>query len=206
MRFYLLVLSILLGAQQLLQGAEPEIVFEDSLKSKLGEGWSWLRENPGKWRHTDKGLEIRNEPGLADTVKNALLRKAPRRSEGRYAVEVTVEFTSVPTQQYEQAGLTWYTDNKPVFKLVHELVDGKQQIIPGKKLTETQTIQFRLVVSKEEYTAQFRPNGKGEFQTAATGKLPAGTDEKISIQCYHGPTDTEHWIRFSDFRVLKLPE
>jgi hypothetical protein len=206
MRQTLFILSMLLGAQGLPADAQPEILFQDSLKGKLGEGWEWLREKPKTWRNTDNGLEIRVEPGLAATVKNALVRNAPDRTQGKYAIEVTVEFTAEPSQQYEQAGLTWYQGQKPVFKLVHEFIDKKLYVIPGKKPAEDRVVQLRLVVSKDDYIAQFRPDAKGEFQTAASGKLPPGSDEKISIQCYNGPIGEEHWMRFSDFRILKLPE
>jgi hypothetical protein len=206
MRETLLVLSVVLVAPLAARCAEPKVVFDDALKGKPGSGWEWLRENPKAWRHSDRGLEIRVEPGLADTVKNALLRPAPDRSRGKYAIEVTVEFTAPPSQQYEQAGLTWYRGGKPVFKLVHEYIDGKTYVIPGKKPTETRRVQLRLVVTREGYVAQFRPDAKGEFQTAATGKLPPGADEKVSIQCYNGPPGKEHWMRFSDFKILKLPE
>jgi hypothetical protein len=176
------------------------------LKEKLAEGWTWLRENPKAWRHSKKGLEIRVEPGLADTVKNALVRKAPDRSRGKYAVEVTVEQTSAPTHQYEQAGVTWYQGSKPVFKLVHEFIDGKTYIIPGKKPTKTRRVQLRLIVSKDQFIAQFRSEAWGDFETAASGKLPPGENEKVSIQCYQSPPDAEHWMRFSDFRIVKLSD
>jgi hypothetical protein len=206
MKTTLVLLSALLAASPTARAGEPEVVFEDALKDKLGTGWEWLRENPKTWRHVAKGLEIRVEPGLADTVKNALVRKAPDRSRGKYALEVTVEQTAVPTQQYEQAGLTWYQAGKPVFKLVHEFIDGKTYIIPGKKPTDTRVVQLRLVVSAGEYVAQYRPDGKGEFQTAGSGKLAPGADEKVSLQCYQGPPAAEHWMRFSNFRVIQLPD
>jgi hypothetical protein len=198
MKRTLIAIVITVGLAPLARGAEPEVIFDDKLQGKLGEGWEWLREDAKTWRHSDKGLEIRVEPGLAATVKNALVRKAPDRTSGKYAIEVTIENTAPPSQQYEQAGITWYQGNKPVFKLVHEFIDGRLYVIPGKKPTETRLIQLRLIVSKDQIVAQFRPDAKGEFQTAATGKLPPGTDEKVSIQCYNGPPDAEHWMRFSD--------
>jgi hypothetical protein len=202
----LLVISVLLGAPQLVGGAEDQVAFQDRLKGKLGSGWDWLRENPAAWRSSEKGLEIRVEPGKADTVKNALLRPAPDRAQAAYAIEATVEFTAPPSQQYEQAGITWYQGNKPVFKLVHEFIDGKTYIIPGKKSTDGRRVQLRLIVRKDQFIAQFRPDARGEFQTAASGKLPADADEKVSLQCYNGPADAEHWMRFSDFRIIRLPE
>src|SRR5947207_308819 len=145
------LLSVVLLAQAPAPGAEPEVIFVDRLQGSLGNGWEWLRENPKAWRHSDQGLEIRVEPGLATTVKNALVRKAPARSKGKYAVEVTVEFRSPPSQQYEQAGITWYQGDRAVFKLVHEFIDGKTYVIPGKKPTDTRRLQLRLVVTRDSY-------------------------------------------------------
>jgi regulation of enolase protein 1 (concanavalin A-like superfamily) len=192
---------ILLGVP--LSGAEERVVFEDRFDGKLGDGWSWLREDPKTWRLAGKALEIRVEPGAADTVKNALLRNAPDRSQGKFAIEVTVTFNAPPTKQYEQAGITWYKDGKPAFKLVHENIDGKTYIIPGKVAAPEKTVQLRLVVTKDQFTAQFRPDAQGEFKTAASGPLPPGANEQVSIQCYQGPPDAEHWMRFADFRIMR---
>ena len=188
--------------------AGPEVLFEDRFDGKLGEGWSWLREDPKTWRFRDKALEIRVEPGVADTVKNALVREAPDRSKGKYAFEVTVTSLAQPIRQYEQAGLTLYHDGKPVFKLVKELVDGKIWVVaaPNKVPMDAKTVQLRLIVTAEGFEAQFRPDGKGEFKTATQGKLPPPGKDQISVQCYQGPPDAEHWFRFEDFRVLKLAD
>jgi len=186
--------------------AQERVLFEDRFEGKLGNGWTWLRENPKTWRTADGALEIRVEPGNAGSVKNALLRKPPDRTKGKIAIEVTVTFTTPPTVQYEQAGITWYRDGKPVFKFVHEQIDGKTYIIPGKKPAPEKTVQLRLVVTKDRFTAQFRPDAKGDFQTAAEGALAPGGDEQVSIQCYNGPEADEHWIRFDDFRIIKLTD
>jgi hypothetical protein len=182
------------------------VVFEDSFRGRIDSSWHWLRERPGFWRNSPEGLEIRVEPGLAPTVKNALVRKAPNRSQGTYHIEVAVEFTAPPTNQYEQAGITWYQGGKPVFKLVHELIDGKTYIIPGKKPAENRLVHLRLVVTKDHFIAEYVQGLSGPYQTAAEGKLPPGKDEEISIQCYNGPPAPEHWMRFSNFRVVKLLE
>jgi len=182
------------------------VLFEERFDGKLDEGWSWLRENSSAWRLREGALEIRVEPGVAHNVKNALVRKAPDRSGGKFAIDVTVTNATKPIRLYEQAGITWYNNGKPVFKLVKELVDGKLMIIPGRKPMTSKTVQLRLIVTSDSFTAQFRPNAEGEFQTAATGKLPAPNNEKVSIQCYNGPPNAEHWIRFDDFRISRLPD
>jgi hypothetical protein len=182
------------------------VIFEDRFENGPADGWTWIRKNPQTQRIRQGALEIRVEPGVAHTVRNALVRKAPDRSRGKYAIDVTVTNTTKPTQQYEQAGITWYHAGKPVFKLVKELVDGKLMIIPSRKPMPSETVQLRLVVDGNDYIAQFRANAEGEFQTAATGKLPAPGDDQVSIQCYNGPAKVEHWIRFDDFRISQLPE
>ncbi|MHC4640343.1 MAG: family 16 glycoside hydrolase [Planctomycetota bacterium] len=179
--------------------------FEDKFEGKLGAGWSWLREDPKTWRIKDGGLEICVQPGVAHNVKNALVRKAPDRSKGKWCFEVMVTNNTVPTQQYEQAGITWYNNGKPVFKFVKELVSGTVMMIPSRKPMPSKTVQLRLIVDGSDYTAQFRPDTTWPFQTAATGKLPPQHDDQVSIQCYNGPPNAKHWIRFDDFRISKLP-
>lgn len=190
----------------LMRAAEPESLFSDNFDTQLGPGWSWLREDPAAWRLRDGALEIRVQPGDAHTVRNALVRPAPDRTQGRFAIEVTVTNLRKPVRQYEQAGITWYCGGKPVFKLVKELVDGQLMIIPSRRPMTNDSVQLRLIVTADSYTAQFRPGGQGPFQTAASGKLPPPDNDQVSLQCYHGPPDLEHWIRFDDFRILKLAD
>ena len=204
MRLVMLPLLVLGPITAVLSAAEPRAAFEDNFAGKLGDGWTWLRENPQAWRTKDGGLEIRVEPGVANSVKNALLRPAPDRSRGKYAIEVTVTFTAPPTNQYEQAGITWYQKGKPVFKLVHEHIDGKEYMIPGKVPAPEKIVRLRLVVTKDKYTAQFQPDAKGEFKTVASGNLAPNDEEQVSVQCYNGPADAEHWVRFGDFRIVKV--
>ncbi|MHC4544431.1 MAG: family 16 glycoside hydrolase [Planctomycetota bacterium] len=185
-----------------------QLIFEETFDSDpaMDNGWIWLRENPNQWRIKDNGLEILVQPGVAHNSMNVLRRQAPNRSKGKFAIDVTVTNNTVPTQQYEQAGITWYNNDKPGFKFVKELVSGTVMMIPSRKPMPSKTVQLRLIVDGSDYVAMFRPEGKGEFQTAAKGKLPPQRDDQVSIQCYNGPPDAEHWIRFDDFRIYKLPD
>ena len=185
---------------------DGELVFEDNFQGQLADGWDWIRQKPAHWYVRAGNLLIRVVPGRADTVENALVRPAPPRSEARFAIDLAVTNDSVPTEQWEQAGITWYQNGKPIFKLVKELVDGKVMIIPGRKVVNSQTVDLRLVVTADSYTALYREKGEKEFQVAATGKLPPGEKEQVSIQCYHGPPDAEHWMVFSNFRIRKLAD
>lgn len=206
MRYALTPLVALLIPLAAAVGGEPRVLFQDTFDGKLGEGWTWLREDPDTWRVCADGLEICVEPGVAETVKNALLRAAPDRTQVKFAVEVTVTFTSDPTHQYEQGGITWYHDDKPVFKLVHERIDGELWVIPGRLPAPKATVDLRLTVDGQKWTAQFRQEGKDEYQTAAEGELPAPGRDVISLQCYQGPPDAQHWVRFNNFRIVETAE
>jgi hypothetical protein len=186
---------------------EPQVLFEDRFDGKLADGWHWLREDPAAWRVKDGVLEVRIQPGKAATVKNALVRPAPDRASGAYAVEVTVSGSTPPTTPYEQEGITWYRDGKPAFKLVRELVDGKVVVVPGKHPVDAEKVGLRVVVRGDRYTAEYRPGGEGEWKTAGGGPLPAGAGkDEVSLQCYDGPPDAEHWARFSGFRVVRVTD
>ncbi len=183
--------------------ADGELIFEDSFQDELGPGWTWLREQPARWCVRDGALEIRVRPGLADTVENALLREMPKMGDLRYAIEVKVTNLSKPSQQYEQAGLTWYCDGKPVFKLVKELVDGTVVIIPGKKPIDGDSVHLRLEVQGRHFKALYKMDADQPFQEAGQGEFPHADKVQISLQCYNGPDQEEHWMRFDDFRIWK---
>jgi len=181
-------------------------VFADSFAGKLAAEWQWLREEPETWRLKDGGLEIRVRPGTGNRVKNILRCPSPDRSKGKFAIDVTVTNLTRPTTQFEQAGITLYHNGRPGMKLVKELIDGKLYIIPGRKPMAAKTVQLRLIVDAKSWQAQYRPDAKGEFLPAGSGGLPAPGKDQVSIQCYNGPAKAEHWIRFDDFRITKLPD
>ena len=201
-RFLPMLFVLLVSLGTVAQAAEFCPVFEESFDKELKPDWSWLRESAGKWRIVDGGLEILMEPEHGNAAKNVLWRKAPDRSAGVWAIEVTITSKSEPTQQYEQTGIYWMQNDKLVFKFVKERIDGKLYVFPGKKPMEAQTVQLRLIVDGEKVTAQYRPDAKGEFLTAFEGQLPKAGNDQVGVQCWHGPTDAEHWIRFDDFRVM----
>ena len=192
------------GPEKTVAGKTTGGGFVDSFEGKLDAGWSWLREDKKAWRIKDGGLEIRVQPGVANSVKNALLRKALDPAKGAYTVDVTITSHTVPTNNFEQAGIMWYHNGRPVLKLVKELVRGKLVIVPGAKPMDAKTVQLRLVVDKTGWTAQYRPDAKGDFLTAGKGRLPTGGKHQISIQCYNGPPNADHWIHFDDFKITPI--
>ena len=106
-------------------------------------------------------------------------------------------------KQYEQIGITWYTDGKPVFKLVKELIDGELYIIPGRCPIPDTTIHLCLTVGATSWEAAYKTKEEDDFIIADQGELPSMGRDHISLQCYNGPENEEHWVRFENFRVTQ---
>jgi len=196
-----------------------EILFQDDFKGQPGEGWSWVREHREGWRVTGRGLEVRVEPGnmwgADNNARNVLVRSAPGTAKDDIEVSVTVE--NKPTEQYEQVDLVWYYDDSHMVKLGQELVDGKLSIVMGREEKDrTRTIaiipldsfsvRLRLLVEGNRIRGQFRTPDSKDWRDAGECDLPApaGGKAQISLQFYQGPANTEHWARFTEFRVRRV--
>lgn len=209
------LLTFLLAAHA---GAD-EPLCQDTFAGKLSAGWKWVREDAQAWRVTEQGLEIRVLPGnlwgRANDVKNVLVRPAFDTAHG--AVEVAVSIANRPTHQYEQANLAWYYDDSNMVKLGLELVNGEVCIVMGREQADkTRTlakipiqataVEVRLHVAGQQIRGQYRLPGAERWLDAGAGELPAppGTPANISLHCYQGPADAEHWARFSAFCVRRV--
>ena len=193
-----------------------EILFADDFKGRLGEGWSWVREHREGWRVTERGLEVRVQPGNmwgpANDAKNVLVRPAPDATKQKVEVSMSVE--NKPTEQYEQVDLVWYYDDSYMVKLGQELVDGKLSIVMGREEKDRTrtiaiipldsfTVRLRLLVEGNQIRGQFRTPDAKEWRDAGQCDLPVPTDSKpkISLQFYQGPTKVAHWARVTEFMV-----
>jgi regulation of enolase protein 1 (concanavalin A-like superfamily) len=199
--------------------AADEVLFRDNFSGKLGDGWTWVREEKSAWRATDKGLELRVLPGNlwgpANDARNVLVRPAPDTTQGE--VEVSVAVTNQPSHQFEQANLAWYFDDSNMVKLGLELVSREVCIVMGREEGDkartlakipirTTSVRLRLHVTGSKIRGQYLLAGTDQWLEAATGELPSPPDAKakISLHCYQGPPDAEHWARFSTFQILRV--
>ena len=199
--------------------AADEDLFRDPFKSKLGDGWWWLREHRNAWRVTERGLEVRIEPGNmwgpANDAKNVLLRTAPDSATSEIEISVNVE--NRPTGQYEQVDLVWYYSDGHMVKLGQELVDGKLSIVMGREEQDkTRTIaiipldsfsvRLCLSVKAARIRGRFRAPDSDQWRAAGECDLPIPPDgqARISLQFYQAPADVEHWARVTDFRIRSI--
>jgi len=200
-------------------GVADEVLFQDDFAGKLGDGWTWVREDRSAWRVVGKGLEVRVMPGnlwgRANDARNLLVRPAPDTAQGE--VEASVSVANRPAHQFEQVNLAWYYDDSNMVKLGLELVSGEVCIVMGREQADkTRTlakipigatsVRLRLRVAGNQIRGQYLPAGASGWLDAAAGELPAPPNgkAKISLHCYQGPPDAEHWARFSAFQVLRV--
>lgn len=213
------VASVIHQAVRELSTAAGTTLFFDSFRRTMAEGWSWIREQRQGWRLTERGLEIRVEPGNmwgpANDAKNVLLRQAPDPAQG--SVEITVQVENHPTEQYEQVDLVWHYDDSHMVKIGQEQVDGQLSIVMGREEKDTtrtlaiiplpsQVVELRLRVEGTQIQGFFRPLGAGPWTKAGQCDLPAHTGAPhITLQCYQGPAQTEHWAVIQDLRIRQDP-
>jgi regulation of enolase protein 1 (concanavalin A-like superfamily) len=196
-----------------------ELIFQDDFKGGLSEGWYWVREHREAWRATDRGLEVRIEPGNmwgpANDAKNLLVRSAPDAS--RDQIEISVNVENQPTNQYEQVDLVWYYDDSDMVKIGRELVDGQLSVVMGREQADrTRTVKIvpikgdsvrlKLLVQGNQIRGEFRAPDADDWREVGGCDLPApptNAPAKISLQFYQGTADSGHWARVSEFRVRR---
>lgn len=196
------------------------VLFRDAFEGKLGDGWTWQRENPAGWRIAKGALEIRVEPGNMwgpqNDARNVLVRKLdPTHAGPNQPLQISVTVSNKPTEQYEQVDLVWYYDDSNMVKIGQEMVDGKLSIVMGREEKDrTRTIaiipitalqvDLRLVATNQVVRGAFRPTGSKEWREAGSCELPVRGEAHVAIQCYQGPANAEHWARLSDFEVRAI--
>lgn len=209
MRTLLCLLAITLSAPD-----GTKVLFEDNFQGGLGEGWSWVREQPEGWRTTAEGLEILVEPGnmwgKENSGKNVLLRPVPEQVEGGISASVQVE--NQPSFLYEQVDLVWYYNDSHMVKIGLELVHDQLSLVMGREeMDQAQTLAIiplknsvvglKLSVEDGRIRGHYRIEPEGEWQYAGTCTLPAQGKPFISIQAYRGADPPTHWAKIRHFSV-----
>jgi hypothetical protein len=193
---------------------ERGVLFRDTFRGKLAEGWTWRRESPGDWRVGQRGLEVHVLPGNmwgpANDAKNLLMRRPPDDPKGR-ALEVTASVWNHPTHQYEQVDLTWYFDDANMVKVDQELVDGKLSVVMGREQgdrartisitpLDSDAVELRYRVKGNQIRGFFKTT-KGEWREVGHCDVPAKGDPHICLQFYQGAKGDDHWARVSEVTI-----
>ena len=203
--FVFVSLSSLISAQ--------ELVFEDHFEGTLKPGWAWQRENATCRRFVNNALEILAEPFGNCEARNALVRPLNFFScrDGRicnsYRIETKCCFVGKPRAQFQQCGVYWIRNERIIFKLVFENIDGKIYVFPGKVPVNSHGGRLRITVAGQSIVAEFCGDDTSRFRRVYEGRLDYQPNDKISLQCWNGPRVSQglgQWARFTYFRVEKL--
>ena len=187
-------------------------LFEEKFAGKLGEGWSWIREDAAGWKVEGGALRLKALPGTIwykrNDAKNFLVRKAP---DAPIAIEVTVD--SAPETNAEQCGLFLYYDDGNYIKLVRECNKGKPGIVIAReqkgipeslppKDEPKGPIQLKLVFSGTTVSGSYK--AAGDWVALGDYDLPESTLElKIALGAHGAPAAADRWATFSAFRIIK---
>lgn len=220
MQRYQQFLTAALALISVLQGSAATFatpIFEDRFAGKLADGWTWIRDEPAHWRSGLRGLELRVLPGnlwgRANNAKNVLVRPLP--DPAIQPLEVTATLHNAPTGQWEQTNIAWFYDESHMVKLGQELVSGKLCVVMGREEADkTRTIaivpldasdvQLRLLVTGTRIHGQYRTASWSTWREVGDCDLPVHGTPHLSLHCYQGPPDVEHWARFERVTVRPL--
>ena len=198
----------------------PRVLFEDTFRQRLADGWTWVREDRGDWNVADGTLQIRLTPGnlweKENTARNLLLRDAPAGGKS-FAAEVTVSHS--PVAFGEQAGLLWYRDDDNYIKLVKEFYDGRTWVVfaverDGKADyreadCRAQSVTLRLTVAGDKVAASELAAGSAEWKPMGAFTFPPrdaeGRAARIGLTAHHCPADADRRAHFRGFRVTDAP-
>ena len=190
-----------------------EIVFEDRFEGSLKPGWVWMRENSAYRRFVNNALEILTEPFSEREARNVLarplsfLRGANEQEDCSYRIETECCFVTKPQTQYQQCGVYWIQNERVLFKLVFENVDGQMYVFPSKVPVNSQGGRLRLTVTGQYIVAEYCGQNETSFRRVYEGRIESAPNDKISLQCWNGPqksANQDQWARFFYFRVEKI--
>jgi hypothetical protein len=206
-----------LAALALVLLAQDAPLFEEKFAGKLGEGWSWVREDAAGWKVEAGALKLKALPGTIwykkNDAKNLLLRKLPAAGTEAAPIAIDVTIDSAPETNAEQCGLFLYYDDSNYIKLIRECNKGKPGIViareqkgipeslpPKEELTGP--IQLKLVWAGAKVTGSYK--AAGDWITLGDYELPASDLElKIALAAHGAPATADRWGTFTNFRVSK---
>ena len=188
-------------------------LFKEDFEGRLGEGWSWVREQPQTWSLRNGTLVARTLPGTlwgsTNTAKNLLLRQIPSQSD--WAAEVRVSLH--PTLDGEQAGLLLYSDDDNYIKLVKENKDRAYAILVREQNQSAKTIgrlpvaedgvELRLASRTGVVQAYMREGTAGEWRLVGECEPLPRTGLRIGLLTHVSSGETDRSAEFSRFRIVQ---
>jgi hypothetical protein len=207
--------------------ADDEVLFEDNFDKGLSPKWSVVGLKKQDYRIKDGGLEMRVRPGTRNEEVPMLRVTLPFNTFER--VEASVEMTPLDpfTEPGEAAGLCLLDEDRTEFHAEKTNANGyfvfspPELVFIGKPGTEEEgnrrdyAVKFwpanadfgalRIITGGHQGYFQVGPTKEGKYLTLFERALNRDSDRRgFALSAYGGPTDKEHWVRFDNFRVVRI--
>ncbi|HLY74810.1 MAG TPA: hypothetical protein VKU80_11890 [Planctomycetota bacterium] len=205
------------AALALLFLVQDAALFEEKFGPKLGEGWTWVREDATAWKLDGGALKVKCLPGSIwykrNDAKNFLMRRLPIAPTEAAPIAIDVTVDSAPETNAEQCGLFLYYDDLNYVKLIRECNKKKPGIVlarkqkgfpeslPAKEELKC-PIQLRLVVTASRVSGSYK--AAGDWVALGDYDLPESEAElRIGLGAHGAAADADRWATFTAFRISK---
>lgn len=192
-----------------------DALFEEKFAGKLGDGWTWVREDAAGWKVDAGALKVKCQPGTLwykkNDAKNLLLRRSPVAASEAAPLTIDVTVDSAPETNAEQCGLFLYYDDANYVKIVRECNKGKAGVVMAREakgipegLPPKEELKGPIVLRLTWSGTKVAGSYKAAADWVAVGEyeLPASDSElKIGLAAHGAPADADRWATFSAFRI-----
>lgn len=191
------------------------VAFEEKFEAPLGDGWSWVREDPAAWKIEKGALRLNVLPGTLwkekNTAKNILLRTLPENAkDADLAIEVTV--TNEPQKPGEQVALMWYAGEDDYVKITKEFLGGKQVVVLAHEVAakaepvkivpvEGRTLRLKLVKKGSTISGHYAPEDKDDWTMVAECEIVRSHDVHIALVAHGGAEGSGRVAELRKFRI-----
>ena len=214
--------SFIVGLLIILPCNGEEILFQDNFKEGLSKKWEIVGLDKQDYRVKDGGFEMRVQSNPKE--RGMLNVTLPFKRSDTVIASVNVTLLNEFTADKEYAALALTTDGSVEFLAKQQRVDGKlvfspgQYIFKGKKGEEGDVNKYEIkytaatpeagdlrIIVRDHYAFfQVGPSTKMGYSTFFHSAIQKNNTKNGFCLTAHGaPDKASHWVRFTDFKVVK---
>lgn len=214
------VLAALTGS-----GLAEEVLFEDTFDGQLSPEWKTVGLSEDDYRIRDGALELRVHPGKMTRSTPMLMVTIPFHATENVRASVELTLIDPFTELGESAGLYLTGEDHREFGATKKNINGHLVFSPGEVQfigqpgTEGDPQQYALkfwpaqdafgllsIIVSDGY-AYFRvgPSASGEYLNFFNSAVrPDEPKRGFCLSASGAPSQGEHWVRFDNFRVVRI--
>ncbi len=202
-----------------------ELLFDDDFSDGLASEWELIGLDAADYRIRDGGLELRVQPGKYDRDTPMIRILLPFTAADRVRASVELRLLDEFTEPDEMAGLFLVDETSREFRATKKWIDGQLFFAPpraefvGESGREDDLSQYsytyrpaspqagplRIVVDRGYAFFQVGPSSGGDYLNFFHSAIRRNSSARgFCLSAAGGPQDQEHWVRFDNFRVVRM--